>query len=294
MIVVRLMGGLGNQMFQYAVGRFLAYKLNCPLLLDVFFLKDRTYRKDFTFRNYELGVFNLEAEILTNKQLIHYGLVLEGFSVKHFVSKVMRLIRGFKIFVEEDSSFFNNGVNAIISRTYLIGYFQSEEYFKSIVEIIRRDFSFPRFLSIENEDHAQNIIKENSISIHIRRGDYVSNKTVNTLFGVCNLDYYYEAIKLITKSVKNPILYVFSDDLHWAEENLKTDYDTIFVKGNDAENSYEDMRLMSLCKHNIIANSSFSWWAAWLNNNAGKMVIAPKKWFANKQHPQIPEGWIEI
>lgn len=288
------MGGLGNQMFQYAAGRSLAYRLNCPLLLDIFFLKDRTYRKDFSYRDFSLDIFDLKADILTDIELIRNGLVLEGYTPKHFISKLMRLISGFKIYVEEDSSFYNFEVNTIKRRTYLIGYFQCEKYFENVTDIIRQDFSFPKTLSFVNERLAKKILHEDSISIHIRRGDYVKNKTVNALFGVCNLEYYYKAIEMITNVVKNPIFYVFSDDLQWAEANLKIDYDTVFVKGNTAETSFEDMRLMSLCKHNIIANSSFSWWAAWLNNNESKMVIAPKMWFANKQHPQLPLSWIEI
>jgi hypothetical protein len=142
-----------------------------------------------------------------------------------------------------------------------------------------------------------NIKKVNSVSIHIRRGDYVTNKRHSKVFSPCSHDYYSRAAKLIADQQPNPHYFVFSDDIGWAKANLEFEYPTTFVDVNDEAHSHEDMRLMSLCNHNIIANSSFSWWGAWLNVNPEKVVIAPQKWFSDYKcntQDMIPENWIKI
>ncbi len=148
-----------------------------------------------------------------------------------------------------------------------------------------------------NKDIGEMIQSFKSVSLHIRRGDYVSNKVTNQVHGVCDLNYYSHAISYIAERISNTHLFVFSDDPEWAKGNLKTEIPTFFVDNNRADKDYEDLKLMRQCKHNIIANSSFSWWGAWLNQNAGKIVIAPKKWFNDKSintKDLIPEKWIRL
>ena len=138
------------------------------------------------------------------------------------------------------------------------------------------------------------ISQTNSVSLHIRRGDYVSNQKTNQTHGTCDLDYYQRCITEIEKEVENPYFFVFSDEIEWVKENLKINHPAEYVDQNTGDKSYEDMRLMSQCKHNVIANSSFSWWGAWLNSYPDKIVFAPKRWFASDKHNTkdlIPEGW---
>ncbi|MDD2505652.1 MAG: alpha-1,2-fucosyltransferase, partial [Bacilli bacterium] len=135
-----------------------------------------------------------------------------------------------------------------------------------------------------------------SDSLHVRRGDYVLNSTTNKVHGTCGINYYNKAIDIVTKENPEAVFFVFSDDCDWARNNLKINHEKYFIDFNGKENCHEDIRLMSLCKHNIIANSSFSWWGAWLNNNKNKIVVAPKKWFNVKINTKdlVPENWIKI
>jgi hypothetical protein len=139
----------------------------------------------------------------------------------------------------------------------------------------------------------QSILNVNSISLHIRRGDYVSNRAVAKKHGLCSLDYYYSAIELIRAKVPNPSLFVFSDDLDWARQNIKTSLPISFIANNKRDESYKDMYFMTQCKHNITANSSFSWWGAWLNASPNKLVICPKRWFLDRSNVSdlIPPNW---
>lgn len=174
-------------------------------------------------------------------------------------------------------------------------YYQNEKYFIDIADEIKKEFVLKNDFSAKAKEYLQRIENSNSVSLHIRRGDYVANKKINAYHGVCGLDYYNEAMKIIKEKINNPIFFVFSDDIHWAEENLKgTEF--VFVSCPEIED-VEELILMSKCKHNIIANSSFSWWGAWLNKNPEKIVIAPKRWFNDKKAEQIniaPANWLRI
>lgn len=177
--------------------------------------------------------------------------------------------------------------------SYLLdGYWQSEKYFASCVNQVRQAFKFPS-LDKGNQLIAQQIEQVNSVSVHVRRGDYVNNP----LHGdICTLDYYKRAIGIINSKIANPQFYVFSDDVAWCKDNLSLP-NAVYVDGNQGKNSYKDMQLISLCKCNIIANSSFSWWGAWLNINSNKVVIAPRKWFNDTRFnvsDLLPNEWIKI
>jgi hypothetical protein len=174
------------------------------------------------------------------------------------------------------------------------GYWQTENYLIDIKDTILNDFQLKLPLRNELKEIALKISDSNSVSIHIRRGDYAQDKKTNAHHGTCSLEYYQEAIKLITEKIQNPIFYIFSDDIEWVKENLKINYPKYHVEGNKG---FEDMELMKNCKHNIIANSSFSWWAAWLNTNKEKIIIAPKNWLNNPKFDTsdvVPNSWIKI
>jgi hypothetical protein len=176
---------------------------------------------------------------------------------------------------------------------YLAGCWQSERYFKDIEDVIRREFTVKIKPDANNERTTALINSVNAVSLHIRRDDYVTNQR----HGTCALAYYQQAVEIISRKVSSPYFFVFCDDILWAKENLKLKYPTVFISHNDAAKDFEDLRLMTQCSHHITANSTFSWWGAWLNKKYDKIVIAPGKWFNDEginTKDLIPEGWIRI
>lgn len=269
MIIVNLTGGLGNQLFQYAFGKALAIKNNCQLKLDI------SSFKNYKLRDYNLRSFSIDEKIASKQECD----LLKGENL-FFLQKIKNKILNRNFYHTEKSIQFNDEYKKITNPAYILGYWQSEKYFKEIEDIIRNEFTIVTPPSKQNRELINKIINENAISIHVRRGDYVNDKHTNQVHGVCSLSYYYEAIELMNSKNSNPVFYIFSDDIEWAKKNLLFKKEKIFIDFNDKSN-YEDMRLMSNCKHHIIANSSFSWWGAWLNNSKSKIVIAPKIWFNN-------------
>ena len=189
-----------------------------------------------------------------------------------------------------DQYIFNRKISAM-SFGFLKGYWQSEKYFKNAEGLIRQKLSFPEITDAVNKETLQRIQSSNSVSLHVRRGDYLTDGRACTL----GLNYYNAAISHLKEKTKDLVFYVFSDDIEWARQNVR-EASTVFINGNKGDKSYIDMQLMSACKHNIIANSSFSWWAAWLNNNASKIVIAPQIWMPDMKNTRdlIPESWVQL
>jgi len=271
MIITRLIGGLGNQMFQYAVGRRAAHKHKTELKLDISWFKNP---EGAIKRDYLLNVFNIE----------------EDFASKEEINKLKSKNRGLL-------TLFYKKILKINDNTYLEGYWQSEKYFKDIENIIRKEFTFKDKPDAANQKIISRIKNCDSVSIHIRRGDYIFDETTNKYHGVCGLDYYSNSVAMIVKKVKNPYFFIFSDDIKWVKQNLHLKFPCVYVDYNIGKKDYEDMRLMSNCQHNIIANSSFSWWGAWLNQYKNKIIIAPKKCFRDKSIDTtdlIPQPWIKI
>lgn len=281
MIIVKLIGGLGNQMFQYAIGRHLAYINDTELKLDT------SEFKTYKLRKYELGCFNIVEKFASDTEI-----------------KTFNLKRKFNIFFsnkntsynEKEKFKFDNKIFDLKGNIYINGNWQSEQYFKDIEHVIRQDFTIKKRPDGNNKQLINRILGSNSISVHIRRGDYVENKITNQVHGTCDLDYYHRSIECIIEKIKNPHFFIFSDDHLWAKNNLILKFPSEYVSHNIGKKDYEDMRLMSLCKHNIIANSSFSWWAAWLNPNKNKIVIAPKKWINDQKlyvKDLVPKTWLK-
>ncbi|MFZ4499973.1 MAG: alpha-1,2-fucosyltransferase [Minisyncoccia bacterium] len=292
MIITRLQGGLGNQMFQYAVGRAVAIKNSTTLGLDLEYLLDRTPRKGFTFRNYDLDLFSVETEIVQQANIPFFyksfGFGKVSLLLNKLRDKVLPALGKEKRFAF-DEKVFSLGPDA-----YLYGYWQSYKYFESIAETIRKDFT-PRLALPENiENLKKEIESKNSVCIHVRRGDYVGNSVHEV---VSNL-YYSQALEAMKEKVSIEHLYVFSDDIAWCRDNLSFPYSTTYV-GNEysGERSIGHFALMRACKHFIIPNSSFSWWAAWLAKAPNKVVIAPQQWFVDTSidtSDLIPPEWIRI
>lgn len=289
MIIVRLTGGLGNQMFQYAFGKFLSRKHNTALKIDT------SYFKEHKLRKYELGVFNIEETFASGAEKEEFFPQEASVSTK-LRSKLKSKLLGYKVISEKGFEFFPTTIQEAGANAYLSGYWQTEKYFTGIEKEIRDCFKFRFLPDADNAKMLKDITGSNSVSIHIRRGDYVTDAHTNTVHGVCGLDYYKRAVEYISKQVEKPVFFIFSDDVQWVKENLRLESEHYFLDHNQ-EKGEEDMRLMMNCKHNIIANSSFSWWAAWLNKNEKKIIIAPEKWFNDSTintKDIIPASWLKM
>jgi len=292
MILIQLNGGLGNQMFQYAIGRCLAHSLNTELKLDT-----SQFQPD-NLRNYALSVFRIVENFATPIDLTRVRRPL-AWSIKYPVDLLRSMIQPNApiLYIKESKFHFDPEILALPDNLYLEGYWQSEKYFKVIEKIIRNDFTFSVEPDYLNKQMADQIRICESVSIHVRRGDFVTNPTTNAYHGTCSVDYYKKAIQIIKNRVHQPQFFIFTDDPIWVREHLDTGYPTVFVDFNGPEKDYEDLRLMSLCQHHIIANSSFSWWGAWLCQNTEKIVIAPIKWFNKPDintQDLIPDTWIRL
>ncbi len=288
MIIIRISGGLGNQMFQYALGRVLSLKNKTELKLDTHFYDLKTEKdRTFSLHNYNIkGSISLEQDFKK--------INIPHSSQNSLLSKFLRKLSN-KIILE-NNFIFNPKILEIKNNCYLSGVWQSEKYFKGFEEIIKKDFTLKNKPSLETENWLKKISEGNSVSIHIRRGDYINNQKTNTLHGILNMDYYKKAIDFINSKTTSPVFFVFSDDIEWAKQNLKINHQTFFVSNANILD-YEEIIIMSKCRHNIIANSTFSWWGAWLNENNAKIVITPKEWFKSKiidTKDLIPENWLKI
>lgn len=291
MIITRLWGGLGNQMFQYAIARSLAYINNSEFKMDI------SYYKTQDLRNYELNCFNIIEKFATEKEVkktISYKAKPYRLLIKILRLPSKHLANHYK---EKMGFNFDPDILKIKNDVYLDGYWQTEKYFKNIREIIREEFTVKSRPNKQNSEILNEIQNSNSIAIHIRRGDYVFNPKILEIHGLCSLEYYKNGLEILKEKVSNPRIFVFSDDSHWVKENMDFGESAIYVTHNDPDKGYEDLRLMKNCKHFIIANSSFSWWGAWLSTNPSKLVIAPKRWMKDESYivkDHLPENWIKI
>lgn len=293
MILIKLQGGLGNQMFQYAFANILAKKNKSKIIIEDSIYSLTEKKEGYTPRNFELSIFNNEYVFAQKTDI----LLFEKLS---FIDKVKRKFNlNYPKKFNENTFEYSRKAISLKSPVFAKGYFQSFKYYIGFEQYIKSLFVFPiDKLSSKNIDLIPILKKQNTVAIHIRRGDYVTDSLTNQFHGTCNLDYYIKAITLIISQIENPTFVFFSDDSEWVKANFGNfTFDKIFIDDNKGLDSWRDMYLMSICSHNIIANSSFSWWGAWLNNNPKKKVIAPKKWFQAKEidiNSIIPSEWITI
>lgn len=284
MITIILSGGLGNQMFQYAAGKSLSLKFNAELHIDPFLLTKKTKT---TVRNFDLDVFNIKIE---EKNSFKNKIITKGYSYFKKYRIKNNLYDLLNVFEDKRAQYFDERFENLSDNSTLFGYFQNEKYFQKASTTIREDFEFIGTPDHKNAEIIDKIKQIESISIHIRRGDYTNPKTNLSLIG---LEYYQKAIEHIKNKINCPEFYIFSDDIKWVKEYLDLkETNHVFVDINHGINSYRDLQLMSLCKHNIIANSSFSWWGAWLNKNPDKIVITPDTWYKGDNKKDFPEGFI--
>lgn len=289
MIVINIKGGLGNQLFQYALGRHLALINNTSLVLDV-----RGFQFD-PLRSFRLDAFNISAEIMSPSQ-------------NAFKEKILRRLRSPKnpfnslfqeklITIRENGFPFKKEILNSPDNTFLDGYWQSEKYFQEISSVIRSDLTLVEQLPPYLDQLRNQICSTTSISIHVRRGDYANDPATAAFHGLYSPGWYVNAAEEIKKSVSNPHFFIFSDDYEWVKRNLKLNSPCTFIEPSPDGKEAQDLYLMSQCEHNIIANSSYSWWAAWLNKNPGKKVIAPERWFMGGNldtRDLLPNSWIRM
>lgn len=287
MIVVKIKSGLGNQMFQYALGRRLSLDWKGVLKCDLSWFSN--IKSNETPRGLEIDRFNIK---ISEASVEDIRSIQGGFVVRTSA----KLLEGIRSRLNKNRFFhFYPSLLKKKSFVYLDGYYQSYKYFNSIRNVLLNDFVLKNGYST-----AAKIVKDEiedtdqSIAIHVRRGDYVS--TCKDWNGLCGVEYYKKGVEAIRASYSNVKLFIFSDDIQWAQENLKFADSVVFVS-SPVLNSVEELVLMSLCKHQIIANSTFSWWAAWLNQNVKKIVIAPSRWLLVADidtSDLLPQDWLRI
>jgi len=282
MILVRLIGGLGNQMFQYAAGRALAARLDAPLLLDL-----RDFRR-YRLRYYGLDRMRIDARPATAWELARWPIWLRN---RRWSGDRLGLTP--RWFHEADLRY-SPEFAAVTGTIGLDGYFQSERYFAGVRQALLQEFRPRAPLSRHNEQLAETIRTAASVCLHVRRGDYVNDPRTSAMHGVCSPAYYRRATATLRERHEDLRYFVFSDDPAWCRENLSLE-DAVFVENNGAAPEC-DIFLMAQCRHHIIANSSFSWWGAWLAE-AGGTVVAPQPWFSNttlRADDLIPPGWLRL
>jgi len=285
MIIIKLEGGLGNQMFQYALGRNLSLIHKVPFKIDSSYLN----KENQSGRTLRINRFKTFLEEATLNEINAYRStsqkILDRLRPTSKRKKVLELSPNFDSTILEHAD------------GYFVGHWNNENYFKASEDTIRKDFELKDTLGTTAQKIAEKIKSEpEPVSLHIRRGDYVSIPKIATVHGALPVSYYKEACDNILREKPNAHFFISSDDIKWAKENFPKEFPATFVSSTEIPD-YEELTLMSMCKHHIIANSTFSWWGAWLNQKLEKIVIAPKQWFNDpnrKNESLIPKSWIQI
>lgn len=287
MIAVQAQGGLGNQLFQYAAARRLAIRHGCQLVIDHHWFDHP--RTGETPRPLELNRYPVAMRLATPLELLHWTPLRSRWGRYLGPLMPMKLVR------EHGHGVNHDALSAPVN-SYLSGFWQSEAYFVDIREQLLQELTPIEPPGREDFATIDRMRMCESVSVHVRRGDYVSLASASAYHGLCTLDYYRKAITYVAERVRSPTLFVFSDDPEWTKANLKSPFPTHYVGHNPPEKAFQDLRLMSFCRHHILANSSFSWWGAWLSDQADGLVIAPERWYAvDRPTPDlIPSRWIRM
>jgi hypothetical protein len=293
-VTVKLLGGLGNQMFQYAAARALADRTGSEMLLDV---------GDFatyTLRRYELDTLRVRARVQPPASVAQTAAAAPGPLARRAKALVQRFFpawpQGVPVYRERAFTF-DPGLLQQRPPVLLEGYWQSEKYFLDAAAAIRRDFTAAAEPDEANRAMLQRMQGTVAVSLHVRRGDYVTNPTAAAYHGTCSPGYYRQAVDHIAQRCGPLTLFVFSDDQDWVRANMPFAQPTVHVDCNPPDRGVWDMHLMKHCRHHVLANSSFSWWGAWLNPSPDKMVVAPRRWFTDPAidtSDLIPATWVRV
>lgn len=285
-VIVRISGGLGNQMFQYAAGRSVATRHGVPLLLDL-----SSYQSPKA-RPYDLHHYPLRADVLPVPARPTSGIArLLRPSLSRAKPEPGPLV------YREPHHHFDPALFDRPRPLVMDGYWQSWRYFADIADEVARDLTPLAPLDPANRRMADQIASCVAVAVHVRRGDYVSKPRVTAFHGLCGPDYYAEALRHMLEAAAPERVFVFSDDLDWVREHMSFPLPATFVDVNAADRGYRDIQLMSLCRHHVIANSSFSWWGAWLARHPGQVVVGPKAWFQSPTHDTsdvMPPTWVRL
>lgn len=290
MIIVRLKGGLGNQMFQYAAALSLAVRHHTSVKFDLSYLDDPALKGLHASRGFALGCFSLKASFATAKDLRRF----RGPFTR--LDKIRRRLFRHARILEKRRGYDPELFKASSGHSFLDGYFQSEAYFRGISPLIRKEFTLLSSLPPEQLTMAGTISLCQAVSVHVRRDDYEKNPEVRSYHGLCSTDYYREASGLIRTRCPQAVFFIFSDDVKWCRDNLGF-LSPFHLVSPSLREPGRDIILMSQCRHHIIANSSFSWWGAWLNPRPDKIVVAPSPWYADGApdgDALMPETWIPL
>ena len=293
MIVVQITGGLGNQMFQYAAAKSLSLHHKVELRLDLQSFKREILPELEVPRAFELTVFENFSYTEATLQDI------KSFNSHSWLQKRIQKIlppHKRKVYLEKQYPFDKNFYRSN-KHIYLKGHRQTEKYFARHAEEVRRIYQIKHSAIADVEGFASEVRGFTSVAVHVRRGDYLRLPIILNWHGVLSKEYYLNALQLIKSKFNNPRFFYFSDDIEWVEKELCSSFPGIIVSNSISKTHLHDFYLMQSCKHQIIANSTFSWWAAWMNPNPEKIVIAPKKWFNKAPYDTrdlIPESWISI
>lgn len=285
MITVKLNGGLGNQLFQYSLGRALSLKYDVPLRIDA-----------SVYKFYDVHPFRLNSYSIAGELYSRSGKIYRFLNSTKMQSNLKKLNLRKNVYIEKSIEY-DPDVITMGDDVVLYGYFQSEKYFSSVRNVLLQDLQINQHQKECCGQVVNEIVSQECVSLHVRRGDYVTNSEANKVHGICGLNYIYEAVSIIRNQTgsSNLKVFVFSDDIEWCRANIDLE-NLYFVEGND-DSPEVDLFLMSLCSHNIIANSTFSWWGAWLNQNPKKIVICPRQWFRSNSLSDrdiVPDNWLRL
>lgn len=290
MIVTKITHGLGNQLFQYAIARHLSIRSDTALYVDLAYYR-QFYESD-TPREFKLHHFDVDYNILNTSPLLYVSKATKLFPNRSFGPF-------FKLVKEEGFAYNPQPFETRALMVTLDGFWQSERYFSGIGGLLRKELTVKKDLGPVYTAYRDQIAATPvSVSVHIRRGDYVHNTSFSQTFGFVGMEYYERAIVRIRERFPNSRFFVFTDDHPWVAEHFRIGDDAVFVQNEGADSDLADLMLMRTCRHHIIANSSFSWWGAWLNERPDKYVIAPAQWFRNKPELDtkdlIPASWVKL
>lgn len=281
-VILKLDGRMANQMFEWAFARAFEAKNGILPLIDN------------SKETLKLNHFAMFKELKTIKQPFWNKFLRKVIIFRNLRNRITELKFDIPTYSEPDD--FDENMFNIKAPAYIKGYFQNEKYFNDVRELLIKDFKLTAKLNQANKKMLEMIKNTESVAVHFRRGDY-TKKRVADYFGVCSVEYYQKAVKTVADKLdKKPTLFIFSDDINWVRQNVNFDYETVYVDINSGKKGFFDMELMKNCRHNIIANSSFSWMSAWLNENPDKIIVAPTPWTNDetKNREIVPENWIKL
>ena len=290
-IVCRMDGGFGNQLFQYAAARSLADRLGCDLLLDIRALAQQDSRA------YGLNSYAIRARVADSSLLatLPPARASRIGRLRSRLGHALPALLPYPVFWSKSFAY-DRRVMQITTPVYLVGYWQSEQYFAWNRNRLLQDLCVMDVMP-DPMDMKARISATTSVALHIRRGDYISNASASAIHGLCDQQYYVDAVALLANQLKDMHLFVFSDDPAWVQENFTFDVPTLFVDAAQGSSTQFDFEMMRHCQHHIISNSTYSWWAAWLAGHAGQIVVAPRRWFKDASIPSqdvVPQRWVRI